>query len=181
MASYFALCNSLWSLTIIGILRFISIIKNSEQAGIQSLGLDYVALWKIRFISIAFTSIIVLSGSWFFNVFPAFFYTIYYDEMTAQTLKPSSANKVFWIPFITNGHIVQCNSKAVQCVLSKNMVYKHSRKIRSVFGNFSCISVLDFAGCCFSVHNSDEQIALLWSSTCHVWLQCYSFDGNWPK
>ena len=100
MASYFALCNSLWSLTIIGILRFISIIKNSEQAGIQSLGPDYVALWKIRFISIAFTSIIVLSGSWFFNVFPAFFYTIYYDETTAQTFKPTSYNKVYWIPII---------------------------------------------------------------------------------
>jgi predicted neutral ceramidase superfamily lipid hydrolase len=48
MSTYFALCNSLWSLTITGILRFISLIKNSESDGIQSLGPDDIAIWKIR-------------------------------------------------------------------------------------------------------------------------------------
>jgi len=100
VASYFALCNSLWSLTITGILRFISIIKNSEQAGIQSLGPDYVAVWKIRLISIASTSCLILIGILFSNIFPAFFYTVYHEETTTNIPKPGTF-RVYWIPIIT--------------------------------------------------------------------------------
>jgi hypothetical protein len=94
LASYFALCNILWSLAITGILRFTSIIKKSEQAGIQCLGPDYIAVWKIRMISIAATSILILSGHFFFNTFPAIFYTLCNEETTAKMYK------LYWIPII---------------------------------------------------------------------------------
>jgi hypothetical protein len=74
----------LWSLAITGILRFISIIKNLEQAGIQCPGPDYIAIWKIRMISIAATSILILSGHLFFNTLPAIFYTLCNEETTAK-------------------------------------------------------------------------------------------------
>ena len=100
VASYFLLCNSLWSLTITGILRFVSILKKSEQAGIQSLGYDFVAIWKIRLISISLTSCLILSGHFIFNTLPAFFYTLHYEETTVVSHKPTAANKIYWIPII---------------------------------------------------------------------------------
>ena len=96
--SYFALCSSLWSLTITGLLRFISIIKNSEQAGIQILGPDNVGIWKIRWISIVLTSCLLFSGYFFFHTSPSLFYTLYNQE---ATLKPTIHSKVYWIPMIT--------------------------------------------------------------------------------
>jgi len=98
--SYAALCNSFWSLTITGILRFISVIKNSEHSGIQSLGTDYVAIWKIRLISIALSSSMIIGGYLLFNTFPAPFYTLYYEETTVDTLYPSTFFKVFLVPII---------------------------------------------------------------------------------
>jgi hypothetical protein len=37
-----------------GIIRFVSIIKLSEEAGLQFFGSDFIAIWKVRFGSIAF-------------------------------------------------------------------------------------------------------------------------------
>jgi hypothetical protein len=38
-----------------GIIRFVSIIKLSEEAGLHFFGSDSIAIWKVRFGSIAFT------------------------------------------------------------------------------------------------------------------------------
>jgi hypothetical protein len=97
-ASFFVFCNSLWSLTITGALRFTSIIKNSEQAGLQRLGPDYIAVWKIRFISVALTSSLILSNYLFFNIFPPFFYTLYYKEADPETFR--FIYKINWIPIV---------------------------------------------------------------------------------
>ena len=95
LSSFFPLCNCLWSLTISGILRFISIFKNSEQVGIQSLGPDYIAIWKIRLISMALTSSLILIGLLFSNAYPASFYTLYNKETNSEIYK------IYWIPVIS--------------------------------------------------------------------------------
>jgi hypothetical protein len=98
LATYSLFGNSLWSLTITGSLRFISIVKNSEHSGIQILGPDYIAIWKIRIISIALTSCFILTNHIFFDVFPSFFYTLYYKEAKPKTY--NSLYKINWIPNI---------------------------------------------------------------------------------
>ena len=98
VASYFVFCNSLWSLAITGTLRFISIIKNSEQAGLQRLGPDYIAVWKIRLISFGLTSCLLLTNQIVFDIFPPFFYTLYYKETKPETFK--FIHKINWIPIV---------------------------------------------------------------------------------
>jgi hypothetical protein len=43
-----------FGLLVSGILCFVSILKLSEEAGIQFLGSDFIAIWKVRFGSIIF-------------------------------------------------------------------------------------------------------------------------------
>jgi hypothetical protein len=90
--------NSLWSLTITGTLRFILIIKNSEQAEIQFQGPDYIAIWKIRLISIVLSSCFILSNHIFFDILPTFFYTLQYEKAIPKTF--NSLHKISWIPSV---------------------------------------------------------------------------------
>jgi hypothetical protein len=99
-AIYAVISHCLCSLTVTGILRLISIIKNSEQAGIQSLGPDYVAIWKIRLISIASTSSLILIACWVLGTYPPYFNTLYYKEAIFRTYYLSLISKVYWIPVI---------------------------------------------------------------------------------
>jgi hypothetical protein len=109
VAAYFFLCNSLWSLSISGVLRLITIVKNSEQAGIQVLGPDNVAIWKIRCISIGLTSSLLLTGILHFQSLPSFFYTLNYVKTIEGTelYQQDPFIKVYLIPMfvviIANG------------------------------------------------------------------------------
>jgi hypothetical protein len=47
-------------LMISGVLRLASVLRLSEEAGIQRLGSDHEAIWKVRLISISLSSIISL-------------------------------------------------------------------------------------------------------------------------
>ena len=41
-----------------GSLRFVSVLQLSEEAGIQSLGSDPAALWKVRFVSASISGVV---------------------------------------------------------------------------------------------------------------------------
>jgi hypothetical protein len=75
--NYFVVSNCQFSLTITGILRFVSLINKSEEIGIQSLGPDYLAIWKIRLMSFGLTLILLLSNIMCFHSIPILFYTLY--------------------------------------------------------------------------------------------------------
>ena len=72
-AMYILLCYILCGLTITAILRLISLVKNSEEFGIQSLGPDDVAIWKIRIVSHAISFGLPFVGLIFFQSIPGFF------------------------------------------------------------------------------------------------------------
>jgi hypothetical protein len=76
-AMYVSILYVLCAFTITTILRFISLVTNSEQSGIQSLGPDYIAIWKIRIISGVFTFTLPAVGLLCFQSIPGFFYTLY--------------------------------------------------------------------------------------------------------
>jgi hypothetical protein len=61
------------SLIFSGVLRLISVIKKSEAAGLQLLGSDYIALNKIRLVSVTFSLIFPCLLIYFFNAHPALF------------------------------------------------------------------------------------------------------------
>ncbi len=82
VTNYFILSCCLWSVAISGLLRFVSLINNSEEIGIQSLGPDYLAIWKIRLMSFSFTLLLLLSGIMCFHSIPIFFYTLYIPVKT---------------------------------------------------------------------------------------------------
>ena len=72
-AMFISVCYILCGLTITAILRLISLVKNSEEFGIQSLGPDDVAIWKIRIVSHAISFGLPLVGLIFFQSIPGFF------------------------------------------------------------------------------------------------------------
>jgi len=109
VAAFVTLCNCLWTLAITGTLRFISIVKNSEEAGIQMLGPDNIAIWKIRWISVCLTLSIPFMGIIFFQSIPTFFYTIFCEETVQgpELNKQEPFNKIYFastvIATIANG------------------------------------------------------------------------------
>ena len=128
VAAYFFLCNSLWSLSISGILRFITIVKNSEQAGIQVLGTDSVAIWKIRCISLVLTSSLLLTGILHFQSLPSFFYTLNYAKSIKGTelYEQDPYNKVYLIPMFI---VVIANGlpKLYGMILARKYFSKHNQ------------------------------------------------------
>ena len=72
-AMFFSVCYILCGLTITAILRLISLVKNSEEFGIQSLGSDDVAIWKIRILSHTISFGLPFVGLIFFQSIPGFF------------------------------------------------------------------------------------------------------------
>ena len=63
-----------------GILRLISIVRNSEEKGIQLLGPDDLAIWIVRSASISISLIFTLTMSFVFNTFPGLYYFLNQDE-----------------------------------------------------------------------------------------------------
>jgi hypothetical protein len=70
------------SLIFSGVLRLISVIQRSEAAGLQLLGSDYIALNKIRLVSVTFSFIFPFLLIYFFNAHPALFSLFYGTEST---------------------------------------------------------------------------------------------------
>lgn len=101
-AMYMSVCYNLCALTITAILRFISLVKNCETSGIQSLGPDDVAIWKIRIISIAITLTLPLIGLMFFQSIPGFFYSLYNQQniSPAQILSQDPSCYVLLVPLV---------------------------------------------------------------------------------
>jgi hypothetical protein len=129
VAAYFFLCNSLWYLTISGALRLITIVKNSEQAGIQLFGPDNIAIWKIRWISVVLTSSLLLTGLLYFQSFPSFYYTLSYEKTIDGTdmYKQDPYLKVYLIPMFL---VVIANGlpKLYGMVLDKLYFLEHNKK-----------------------------------------------------
>ena len=71
------------SLIFSGVLRLISVIKKSEAAGLQLLGSDYIALNKIRLVSVTFSFIFPCFLIYFFNAHPGYFTLFYETESTS--------------------------------------------------------------------------------------------------
>ena len=65
-------CYILVTLTITATLRFVTLVNNSEESGIQSLGPDDIAIWKIILFSLATAVAIPLIGLMFFQSIPSF-------------------------------------------------------------------------------------------------------------
>ena len=129
VAAYFFLCNSLWYLTISGVLRLITITKNSEQAGIQIFGPDNVAIWKIRCISLVLSSLLLLTGLLGFQSFPSFYYTLSYEKPIEGTdmYKQDPFLKVYWIPMFLVV-IVNGLTKLYGMILDKLYFTEHNKK-----------------------------------------------------
>ncbi len=79
---FFVSCLSI-SLIFSGVLRLISIINKSEAAGLQLLGPDYIALNKIRLVSVTVSSFFPSLMIYFFNAHPGFFPLLYGNESTS--------------------------------------------------------------------------------------------------
>jgi ABC-type dipeptide/oligopeptide/nickel transport system permease component len=71
------------SLIFSGVLRLISVIRKSEAAGLQLLGSDYIALNKIRLVSVTFSFIFPCLLIFFFNAHPGYFPLFYESESTS--------------------------------------------------------------------------------------------------
>jgi hypothetical protein len=68
------------SLFICGTLRLISLVKNSEESGIQLLGPDFHAIVKVRWISVVTTILIFTVESVFFSEYPSTFKMFHINE-----------------------------------------------------------------------------------------------------
>jgi hypothetical protein len=82
LISFFVSCLSI-SLSLSGVLRLISVIKKSEEAGLQLLGPDNIALNKIRLVSVTFSSIFPCLMISLFNAHPGMFSLFYETESTS--------------------------------------------------------------------------------------------------
>jgi len=78
----FFVSNISISLIFTGVLRLISVIQKSEAAGLQFLGSDYIALNKIRFVSITSSLIFPCFMVSFFGAHPGLFQLFYGTEST---------------------------------------------------------------------------------------------------
>jgi hypothetical protein len=71
------------SLIFSGVLRLISVIQKSEAAGLQLLGSDYIALNKIRLVSVTFSFMFPCLLIYFFNAHPGLFSLFHGTESTS--------------------------------------------------------------------------------------------------
>jgi hypothetical protein len=69
---FIPVCYILYTLTITATLRLVTLVNHSEEYGIQSLGPDNIAIWKIRLLSLATSVATPLIGLIFFQSIPAF-------------------------------------------------------------------------------------------------------------
>jgi hypothetical protein len=99
-AMFISVCYILCGLTITAILRLTSLVRNSEQFGIQGLGPDDVAIWKIRMISVAISFGIPLTGLLFFQSIPGFFVVLanYNSIPLSEIAKLDPYNFAYIIP-----------------------------------------------------------------------------------
>ena len=101
-AMYISVCYILCGLTITAILRLISLVNNSEEFGIQSLGPDDAAIWKIRILSHTISFGLPFVGLIFFQSIPGFFAVL----NNSNAITPSEIGKfdpynfVYTVPVI---------------------------------------------------------------------------------
>ena len=102
-----------------GLLRLITILKNSEQFGLQLLGPDYSAIKKIRWISFSISAIVILVGTLILKTYPASFDMFYQsDDVTFdQALNYSFV----YIILILVAVIINCLAKLISIFINIKM------------------------------------------------------------
>ena len=122
---YFILCTCLWSLTVTGTLRLVSLVTGSEETGIQSFGPDHLAIWMIRLISLTLSAILMLSGIMIFNSIPIFFYMLYIPEHTpiSEIYQQDPFIRIYLIPLI---FAAMANAAPrVYCIFISRKIFGH--------------------------------------------------------
>jgi hypothetical protein len=126
------------SLIFSGVLRLISVIQKSEAAGLQLLGSDYIALYKIRLVSVTFSFILPFLLIYFFNAHPGLFSLFYGTENTSffQDVKNNWAVALYlMLPCTT---LVNGIAKIYSDFTKENIDRRVN--ILTIYGNKQCIS-----------------------------------------
>ncbi len=127
------------SLIFSGVLRLISLIHKSEAAGLQLLGSDYIALNKIRLVSVTFSILFPCLLIYFFNAHPGYFPVFYGTESNSlfQDIENNWALALYLVlPF--SATVVNGIAKIYSDFTKENI--DRRANIFTIYGSKQCVS-----------------------------------------
>ena len=121
-AMFISVCYILCGLTITALLRLISLVTNSEESGIQTLGPDDIAIWKIRIVSHARCFGIHAVGFFCFQFIPGFFIVLSNPQAYPfiGVIQVDTYTAVYLVPLIS-ALVSNLLSKSYAAVVNRKM------------------------------------------------------------